>query len=515
MKKILLPVAALLLGVGSANAGANVFASALKANDGSISFILNDAAEKVVFNVVKDGAIVESVELGAGVKGLNTVDMPSLTVEPGTYQWSLTVSAPANAEPVQLTDGTDLNIQTSSARGIAVDASPASPAFGNVYTVTPAITAQEGARVETGLYAFNAALQPINENAYTGGFTFSAQSSPNNVVVAENGQVFICAWGDADGGVYVAEPDNLAVWQSVFAEGERNDDGLVTIDGTKIHGSVQDLAVYGSGDSRILYTDDEDINGGNGDIFLYKIGDLTSPWNTAPSAEWGGNTTGNVANGNHRISPDGHGGLWVSQYRWDESEAYPSLFHINANGVWDFQTGDKSIFAGSAPVGAMAANVDGSLVAIADAAHGGGMVTVAKATYDEDGMPTLEKLYEISATDYGNRPFDVAFDAVNNIYVVYNNAGELGGIAAWALPAEKNEFTTPANSNIEVATSGIADAAVAEYTFEGGVLNAVSGASVYTVAGVKVAEGTTIDTNALAAGVYVVRTAKAAFKIVK
>lgn len=517
MKKILLPLAALLLGAGSAYAGANVYASALKVNDGKLSFVLNDAATKVVLNVIKNGETVATADLGAGVKGVNTVDMPSLNVEPGTYQWSLTASAAANTEVVQLTDGTDLNLQTSSARGIAVDMFPTSPAFGNVYVVTPAEPSKQGARVETGLYAFDSSLKPINETAYTGGIEWAASpSNPNNVAVAENGQVFICSWADnAQSGVFVAEPDDLGgKWESVFTESERDDNGLVTVDGVKIHGSVQDIALYGNGDKRILYTDDEDINGGNGDIFLYNIGTLASPWDKAPSATWGGNTTGNVANGNHRLSSDGRGGLWVSQYRWEESDTYPNLFHINANGVWDFKTGDMSIFVGGTPVGAMAANADGSLVAMADGDHGKKIV-VAKVTYDENGLPTLEKAYEISASAYGTRPFDLAFDAVNNIYAVYNSDNEAGGVAAWALPAEKNEFTTPALVDLEVSASGIADAAVAEYTLKGGVLTAEAGAAVYTVAGVKVAEGTVIDTNALAAGVYVVRTVKGAFKIVK
>lgn len=514
MKKILLPLAALLLGAGSAYAGANVYASALKVNDGKLSFVLNDAATKVVLNVIKNGETVATADLGAGVKGVNTVDMPSLNVEPGTYQWSLTASAAANTEVVQLTDGTDLNLQTSSARGIAVDMFPTSPAFGNVYAVTPATAGQEGARVAVGLYAFDAALKPINEEAYTGGIEWLAgNSNPNNVDVAENGQVFICSWGDAQGGVYVAEPTNLGgAWTPVFAEGERNADGLVTIDGVNVHGSVQDVAVYGKGDARMMYTTDEDMHTTNGDIMVYNIGTLANPWAKAPTADWG--HAGGYINGNQRLASDQHGGLWLGQYRWNESADYACVYHVNAKGEWDFQTGDKSIFLGSTPSGAIACNADGSLLACVGGSDAN-LFVVAKATYDENGMPTLEKYCEYTYTGYGKRPLSAAFDAANNLYVIFNNANAEGGVAVFALPTEKNEFTTPALVDLEVSASGIADAAVAEYTLKGGVLTAEAGAAVYTVAGVKVAEGTVIDTNALAAGVYVVRTVKGAFKIVK
>jgi len=514
MKKILLPFAALLLGASSAYAGANVYASALKVNDGMISFVLNDAAEKVVFNVVKDGTIIESVELGACVKGLNSLGIPSLSVAPGTYQWSITASAAANTEVVQITDGTDENLQTSSGRGIGVDMFPGSPAFGNVYVTSPATAGQTGARVDAGLYVFNAALQPVNETAYTGGIEWAEGSTnPNNVAVAGNGQVFICSNAGEQGGVYVAEPDDLAGnWTSVFAEGERAESGLVAVDGVNVHGSVQDVAIYGIGDARMMYTSDEDMHGTSGDIMAYNIGALASPWAKAPTADWG-HAEGYV-NANHRLASDQRGGLWLGQYRWQESDANACVYHVNANGEWDFQTGDKSIFLGSTPAGAIACNADGSLLACVGSDNGKSFV-VAKATYDENGLPSLEKYCEFTYTVYGTRPLAAAFDAADNLYVIFNSADATGGVAVFAIPTEKNEFTTPANDDIEVSASGIADAVVSDYTFEAGVISAVDGVAVYTVAGVKVAEGTSVDTNALAAGLYIVRTAGSTFKIVK
>lgn len=504
MKKQLLALAVLAMGCSAAYAGANVYASGLKINDGKIEFVLNDNADKVVFNLIKNGTVVESVDLGAGVKGLNSVVLPELKSEAGQYDWSLTASAAAVTEVTALTDGSDENLQTSSARGIAVDWSPASPVFGNVYTIAPAKTDKTGARTACGLYAFNAALQPVNAEPYTGGIGWlESNSNPNNVAVAENGQVFVCSWADnAQSGVFVAEPADLGGnWTSVFAEAERDANGLVTIDGAKVHGSVQDIALYGTGDSRMLYTSDEDINGSNGDIMAYAIGNLSSPWATAPTANWG-HPDGYV-NGNQRLYSDQRGGLWIGQYRWQESAANACVYHLNPEGQVDFQTGDKSVFLGSTPSGAIATNADASLLACLGSDSGLSFV-VAKVTYGENNVPVLEKAYEgtFQAPYTGKRPMDAAFDAAGNLYVVFNSNDNAGGIAAYAIPKDVNEFTTPALDKVTVTKGGVADVtAAADEVIE----------AIYTVTGARVAA----DPDALDNGVYVVKTNVRTYKIIK
>lgn len=518
MKKILLPMAALLLGAGSAFAGANVYASGLKTENGKISFILNDAAEKVVLNIIKDDAIVKSVELGAGVKGINSVDIPDVDVADGSYAWSLTVSAAAIAEPTLFTEGTNETIQLSSGKNISADTNPANTTFGTIYVSSPMKGSQTGARVAGGIYAFNAALEAINEEPYTGSIEWpeASTSSPMGIDVASNGQVFICDWSDAHGGAWVMDGANpTAAFQPVFAEGERAESGLVTINGANVHGSLQDIAVYGEGDARMLYTDDEDLNSNAGEVFAYAIGNLAKPWDTAPTASWG-NCDGKMANANQRIASDRRGGVWASQYRWHESEANPQLMHVNAQGVWDFTTGDMSVVVGGNPVGSLGVNVNGSLIAVGG--HDNGLqMNVASVTFGEDGVPALTKLYEIPFGTYGKRPFDITFDAADNIYVIFNNEGATGGIAGWALPKEKNEFTTPAIGTIAIETGAGIDAvdAADAISFEAGVITAANAATVYSATGAVVAQGTEINTNGWAAGVYIVRAGAATLKIAK
>lgn len=334
--------------------------------------------------------------------------------------------------------------------------------------------------------------------------------------VASNGQVFICDWSDAHGGAWVMDGANpTAAFQPVFAEGERNADGLVTIGGANVHGSLQDIAVYGEGEARMLYTDDEDLNSNAGEVFAYAIGNLAKPWDTAPTASWG-NCDGKMANANQRIASDRRGGVWASQYRWHESEANPQLMHVNAQGVWDFTTGDMSVVVGGNPVGSLGVNVTGTILAVGG--HDNGLqMNVASVTFGEDGVPALTKLYEIPFGTYGKRPFDITFDAADNIYVIFNNADATGGIAGWALPKEKNEFTTPAIGTIAIEKGAGIDAvdAADAITFEAGVISAANAVTVYSTTGAVVAQGTEINTNGWAAGVYIVRAGAATLKIAK
>lgn len=517
MKKILLATAVAMLSAGAAQAGANVYASALKTADGKIQFVLNDAATSVKFNLIKDGAVVESVDLGAGVKGLNTVDVPALTSAAGTYSWSLTASAPAVTEATQLTDGKQENIQIGAAKGVAVDFTPSSPYFGNVYLSAPGKPSYNGARGGYGVFAFNAALETINEEPYKGGIGWGEEStsSPNNIAVGDNGDVFVCDWSDGNAGVWIMNPGAPETFAPVFASGETASTGLVSINGVNVHGSVQACSVYGSGANRVLYTDDEDLNSNNGEIFVYNIGELATPWDKAPSASWG-NCDGKMANGNQRVVSDRRGGVWTSQYRWQESEANMCLMHCSSAGVWDFTTGDKSIFLGSTPCGAMGVNADGSLVAVAGSDNGRSF-TVARVSYDAAGIPSLtEYCKDIPFGNYGKRPFNVAFDAADNVYIQFNNDGEEGGLGVWALPKEKNEYTTAANGTIEVGNSGLQNTILANsLRLEGGVLTADGTIRVYSTTGILVAQGQSVDTAALARGLYIATDGVSTIKIAR
>lgn len=461
----------LLLSASTAGAVANVFASELRFDGQKITYRLNDDAEKVFVEVLDaSGNVVCNFDLGLAKKGLNEFFVAALPVEDGTYAWRLVVKGAPVAEPTLITSDKPEALNVSNIRGLGFDTWQESPAFGSFYAASAAnISAvRPGARTEAGVYAYNADFSAKSDAAYTGGQEWSGNSSPNNIRVSEDGQVFVCDWTDGHAGVWIMNPEDPAAdFKPVFGGAERNGDGLLTVDGVKVAGSVQDFALYGKGEKRMMYTSDEDINSNAGEIFVYAIGTLATPWNTAPTACWG-NNGGKIVNANQRVSSDRRGGLWVSQYRWEESDAYPVLSHVNAAGEWDYQTGDKSLILGSGPAGASAVNSDGSLIAVADNGHGTN-ITILKATYDENGLPALAEFCKIDVTGYGNRPLGVAFDAANNVYAAFNNDDADGGIGAWALPNPDNTYTTTANmpltleSGINGVCIGESDNTPAEY----------------------------------------------------
>lgn len=490
---------------------ANVYASALEvvaAN--TIRFTLNSDATSVAINLYKNGQLVKTIDLGPQAQGVNTVEVPESDLAEGDYTWSLTAKGTKAEKMAELDLTTYPDLLMGNARGLAIDVYPASPAFGTMYLSNPVNVSKKAARTAAGVYGFSADMQTLNAEPWTDGLVLaSGNSAPYSLTVADNGEVFVADWSDGSGGVSIMNPATHK-FSPVFADGDRDaNTGLVSIGGTAVHGSVQHVAVVGQGADRILYTRDEDMPEGD-NIYQYNIGNLDQPWSAAPTRNLGKP----YANGNNRIIPDGRGGMWVSQYRYTESEAYPCVFHLNANFEVDFQTGDKSIFVGNACVGDMAVSPDGSMMAMADGTTK--MVTVAKITWNGN-VPSLEKLCESTYSKASARPFNVAFDYANNLYAVFNDDELNGGVTGWVIPVE-NESTTPAMATLRV-TSGVDDITAdseAGISYFMGTLNA-HGAEmqVYTAAGVLVAQGYVLETAGWENGVYIVRAGNHTLKIVK
>ena len=431
----------------------NVFASALEAvGANAVRFTLNGDAKNVAINLISNGTVVSTIDLGPKSKGVNSVEFSS-DLPAGDYDWSITASNDAvGDEPGQITTNGDPLLDIANARGVAVDANPASPFFGRVYVTSIEANGKKGQRMGTGLYILDAALSDVTGQGgtpYQGGETWKGNSSPYRPAVAPNGDVYVCDWSDGHSGIWVMNPAAPAeAWRPVFG-GTRNGDGLASEGGVKIHGSVCDVFVTGTGADTKIFSDDEDYDAdGKQHVLRYDIGTSTSPWAVAPSHEYG-IMDDKVTNGNQSIAPDGLGGVWICQYRYS-ADAYPVVAHINGKtGEFDYSSQGTTVFGGSGPVGAMAVSPDGSMIAVPNTSD----IAIAAITYNADGVPTLEHKWTIGST-YGKRPFGAAFDAAGNLYVAYNDNG--GGIGAWALPKADNTFTTPAASKLSVS-AGVDD----------------------------------------------------------
>ena len=489
-----------------------VYASGLSAvGNNTIRFTLNADALSVTINFIKDGNIVKSADLGSFSSGTHTVTVPNPGLEEGSYSWSLTANGPEMGitEPKQFTTNGDPRLEIANIRGIAVDNSFESPYFGRVYATSIEANGKKGARMGTGIYVFDAALTDVTgqgEQPYKGGIAWSGNSSPMRPAVAPDGRVFICDWSDGHSGIWIMDPANPSEpFKELFTGGSRNGDGLRTVDGAAVHGSIPDLFLTGTGEDLKLYVNDEDYP--ESFINRYDLG-TAETWSKAPSQCYG-NHGGKLVNSNQSISSDGHGGVWVGQYRYTNSNTYPVMLHINGKtGQYDCIVGSTAIFGGSNPVGATGVNYDGSLIAVGNQAD----IRVAQVTYDENGTPTVSLKYSIGST-YGSRPFKCAFDRANNLYVAYND--NAGGIAGFVLPNDNNSFTTPANDRLSLA-AGITDVEADSngILYDGRTVSAAGTlVEVFTTTGAKVAEGYSIDMTGFANGVYVVRAGSKSLKI--
>lgn len=477
MKKFLLP-AALLLVAGTASAAqANVYASQLKTDGSTVSMILNTDADSVTLEVLDDaGNVVGTADLGAGVKGLNTFNIMNVKgdLTSGDYNYRVTCKAAAVTEPIQVSDDEDPLLQISNTRGVAVDVNPASPFFGRIYATSIEANAKNGARKGTGLYILGADGSDVTGQGdvpYQGGETWAGNSSPMRPSVAANGDVYVCDWSDGHSGVWVMNPAAPEeAWRAVFG-GTRNGDGLASENGVNIHGSVNSVFTLGEGEDLKMFTIDEDCNAdGKEHLHRYDLGTQTIPWVAAPSKVYdvfkSAEGTILLTNANQDCVYDAHGGAYISQYRY-EADAYPSVCHINlTTGEFDYTSlvdGKEGVFNGSGPVGTMGASVDGKYVVVPNVSK----IQIAEATYDENGVPSLEKKYDVPLS-VGARPFGVAFDAAGNLYIANNDHGS--GIVIFALPKEENSFTTPANDKITLEITGVtnvaAGAAVAPVYFD-------------------------------------------------
>ncbi|MCH5220335.1 MAG: hypothetical protein J1F20_07160 [Muribaculaceae bacterium] len=501
MKKLLFPIAVTALFASQAlaqDATPNPFAYKMDVTQDikpEITFYLNAPAVNVTLNLLdlESGKTVCSVDLGEGTQGKNTKTVEKVDAEPGNYAWSLTVKGKDLSAPVQVANSANnLVLQTVNASGIAINNNLGSPYFGNIYIASDANRYKTGERTDNGIYI----VSPEFEDLTTDGKPFDGNvawanttSSPFRVTVAPNDDVYVCDWSDSHSGVWVMNAANPSDdWRTVFG-GTRNGDGLSSnADGVAIHGSIVTIAVTGTGDETTLYTLDEDfVSPEDASAFTmlrYDLGSSTDVWTKAPSKIYTMDPT-TLANGTNKFVFDGHGGAWISQKR-SQRDVYPCLMHVNLEtGAIDWtsrgEDGKEGIFAASDLMAAMNVTPDGRYIALLNWNEN----YILEATYDDNGVPTVELLYTFygpgdwtDKIDGTMRSFDAAFDAAGNLYEIYNNNTVFGGVFVYAIPKPAGEnicTTTP------VSTEGVPNHFIVTSDISTSVANIISNSDVAPV----------------------------------
>ncbi|MBR5727684.1 MAG: hypothetical protein IKX39_03460 [Muribaculaceae bacterium] len=451
MKHFLLAIAACLALCATAQE-ANVYASGLKAtqvegNKYNISFVLNAPATAVDLLIGE-----QTFNLGAGVKGVNNVEVTLDGVTGENLNWSLKATGEPNTSdvPIKVEDkSTNENLDFYYARSIAIDNDVESPYFGRIYVAESGHGASS--RTSNGLYVFNAAFEDFTEQGavpYAGNAGFEASSaSPQRVFVAKDA-LYLCDWSDSHPGVWKANPADLTQdFTPIFGGENYNGTGLLVNraggDSIAIAGSIVSIWVEGEGENTVLYTFDEDYVGPAGftkTLLQYNIGNAENPWVQAPSAVVFDNTEHLEQNGSTMIIPDATG-WWISQYRWTEAAELPALIHFNTStNAVDFNSATANpdgLLVGNSQIGGLAINEEGTLLAIAN--NDG--IKVFEMGETSDGAPLLTPKYAFLHGMANNRVWSLAFDVAGNLY----QANDMNaGLAIFAMPTDDNSYTTPA-----------------------------------------------------------------------
>ncbi len=443
---------------------ANVFASGLKATKGNgsnynLSYTLNAPATNVSIRIYQGNSLVKTIESNGKAKGQNTVSIDLADLS-GEYTWSVRAKGQswATGEKPQLVVDKTTHPQLSfmRPRGMAIDMDTESEFYGRIYVTETRAAEVDGRNTNVGIYVFDPIFSDVTNQgniAYSGNVEWGPSSGCTRIFINTDGKIYLCDWSDGHPGVWRADAKNLnANFQPVFggtpyANGLRFND-----DGEEIAGSIPSCWVVGEGANTVLYTFDEDYVNNNANtqgIYRYNIGTLSQPWTEGPSEVIYDNSDNLHQNGNSVIIPQ-KGGWWISQTRWQDSEAVPSLVYVKNNQVL-FNSGSVNPnMIHSSYSSAICLFDNGTKMAVSCYDN----IKVFNVSFNGD-VPALTELYNITPA-LGVYCYSIAVDATQNMYCAVDrpDVNSSGNVGVIALPAGQNINETLAPSSQKLSVSG-------------------------------------------------------------
>lgn len=446
MKKLTLFLVAMLFSALSFAAELNPYAYGLKSTLSSdqktltVEYSLNAPATSVVWKLMDGDKVVKTLDLTA--KGLAkdsyTIAIPTLDFPVGkNLTWTIDVKGVSVSTPTKL----DTEFSFYLPYGMDVDVDPESDHLGNWYV----IEATNGGQTKTGyqsnpfgrgLYAFDAALNPILNSAGTRGFLggVNAGATEKNIngdyvnfyrVATSGGRVFIGRYRDGASyhPIVEANPADLnAAFTSVVTSGR-----AVSIDA---RGSGENLKLV------MLGTDYK--------MYEYDLGTDKSIAGPSRTLDKTGLT---VARDDASIAYDNEGGVWFNQNRGTATEAQPTIAHVSGAGV-DYNNVKAGLTHNNTNNSGIALNPAGTELAVVGA--GTKKLTIYAVSKDAAGKISLAHKNTISTA--GSNHTALSYDYAGNLYVA-NRSAET--ITFYAMPysgtvetpcASKYAFTLDANS---------------------------------------------------------------------
>ena len=394
------------------------------------TFKATSASDATLLFTNKAGIPVDPTSYAVGTVGAGETSVKIAKSEFGGAEdiyWSVQMDGTAIENMIEITDASKGIYEIVAPQGIAVDNNTDSKYFGQVYVAAATDgTVSRGAQTR-GIFVYDPILNELNSpNA---GYLPANATLTNNTrqaihrvaVNPTNNQVAFAYNISGSSAIWSMNPENLA------------GDAVNLIEGSGIT-KANSLCFDEDG---TLYVMDNANTTTGGNIYKIQNGEANMFATAQKGYHWGVEE--------NAMSPDGRGGLWIAQNRW-QVDGYPVLSHIDKNGVVDFAVTSSSPEA----LKALFPNDDNNAsyrgqcayyVADDILAFGGNKEAVLfKVTYDANNVPTnLEKL--LSTGKLGTNIDGLAFDYAGDLYVASETTKRL---YKFVIPTNDNICTIPA-----------------------------------------------------------------------
>ena len=399
-----------------------------------------------------------------------TLEKYDIKVDQDTLYWAIELHSDRIANITEITKDED-KYYFYLPQGIAINNNPYSKHFGKIYVAEPYAGASDGAskhsKTQTiGIYAYDVELNLAN---YAQGYV------PSNVTVNpadKHNTLHRLAINPLTSEVVFTQSVGAYVWAANPAD--LNAEAVNLVDGLGI--AVTNSVCFD--ENGVMYVFDAATEGGG---TLYKVvdGDVAAVV-SIPT----------IVNDRNSLATDGHGGVWIGQYR-GQLDTYNYLTHVNAAGQVDYEVNAnaaddiKAMFPANMNRGHIAYDVQRDVLALG----GGGKVNLYNAVYDEDGTPTLTKWTETPMFNSEKPAWNVdgiAFDYAGDLYVACASNERF---YKYALPTDNNMSITPAvptyiqSNSTTTATDNVHIAITAEKVFHNGQIFIIRNGKVYTIQG--------------------------------
>ena len=429
----------------------------------TIKYSLNALATSVNWVLLDGNNVVKTVDLtslglekGDYTTTISTTDFPQYKA----LTWKIEVKGVAVSEPTEYPISHDFYHPSS----VDIDNNPENPTFGLILCNEAMQSVKGKKQTDTGedylssslgagIFAFNPAFE--NTGKYNGGITFTTTRAdgtgtayaPRRIRISDDGRIFVTSLNTDGNYLWEVNPEDMNEWTPIFKGTLNSNKELEDASSNFVAAPNVGFDVRGEGANLKLLMLSSNLRGFPSTYAAsafkcheYNLGTATT-WSATPSktilsGKYMINYTGD------QVAYDSEGGVWFCQHQGEAKETYPSLVHIDKNGVEDYKEVVNNRMAGG-----FRFNNDFTKVVIAGIADGtknSKKATVYAVSKDANGKPVLTEETIIDMKTVGNNLNDFAWDYAGNLYACGNSSEK---IAVWAMPhSSEDAVATPAAS---------------------------------------------------------------------